>query len=173
MAFRKFIYFVIVMSFTGCSPSEDSPKQERWDIRKQSIELRAPDFVLEDLQGAEVRLSDYNGRDVLLVFGATWCRYCRAEIPRLKEMYSKYGEKGFDIINIYIQESYEKVSLFVDKHDINYKVVLDRDGNVARRYGIRGVPTHCLVSREGMILCMACRYVDILLDMLFEDENVK
>ncbi len=175
MAFLSKIFksIIVIVFVLGCSSSEDVQKEEKVDIRKKSSEIRAPDFISKDLQGKKVSLSDYKGRDVLLVFGATWCRYCRKEIPHLKELYSKYREKGFEILNIYTQESKEKVSSFVNKHEISYKVVLDQEGNVARQYGIRGVPTHCLVSRDGMILCYACRNVGVLLGMLFDDNAIE
>ena len=47
------------------------------------------------------------------------------------------------------------------------------DGMVARLYGIRGVPTHCLVSRDGMILCYACRNVEGIIGMLFDNRDEK
>ena len=155
----------------GCSPPEDAAKKEKVDIRTKVSEIRAPEFVLEDLEGRKVRLSDYKGRDILLVFGATWCRYCRAEIPKLEKMYQRYREKGFEILNIYTQESIRKVSSFVDRYDISYKILLDKKGDVARMYGIRGVPAHCIVSRDGLILCYACRDVEALLSMLFDDQR--
>lgn len=171
MITRRLLCAFLIAGLTSCSSSEDTTKQDMWDIRKQSIEIRAPDFILKDLEDVEIRLSDYSGKDVLLVFGATWCRFCRAEIPRLKEWYSKYREKNFEIINVYIQESKKKVLSFVSRHGIPFKVLLDTNGYVARQYGVRGVPTKYVVSRDGLILCAACRDVDLLLGMLFNGEN--
>jgi peroxiredoxin len=151
----------------GCPSTESNPKEEKWDIKKQSVEVKAPDFVLEDLKGNQVMLSDYKGKSVLLVFTATWCPYCRAEIPHLKEIYSKYKSKGMEIIYIDIQESRERVSSFMTKHNIPFKTLLDKDGKVAYLFGVRGVPTKFLISKDGTILCMACRSIDIMLDMLF------
>ena len=168
---RSLLSAFLITVFIGCSPPEDTTKQKTWDIRDQSLKIQAPHFILKDLDDVEVSLSDYNGKDVLLVFGATWCRICRAEIPRLKEWYSKYQEKNFELINIYIQESKEKVSSFVNKNEIPFKILLDENGNVAQLYGVRGVPTKYIISREGLVLCVACRDVDLLLGMLFNDEN--
>ncbi len=151
----------------ACFSSEGNSKEEKWDIRKQSVEVKAPDFVLEDLKGNQVMLSDYKGKAVLLVFTATWCPYCRAEIPHLKKIYSKYNAKGLEIIYIDIQESREKVSSFMTKHNIPFKTLLDKDGKVAYLFGVRGIPTKFLISKDGTILCMACRSIDVMLDMLF------
>jgi peroxiredoxin len=156
----------LALNLVGCS-SEKPEREEKFDIRKQSIEEKAPAFVLKDLKGNDVKLSDYRGKIVLLVFGTTWCPYCRAEIPRLKEIYSRYRGKGLEIVNIDIQESEEKVSSFTTKHKIPYKVLLDKTGGVARAYKVRGVPTKILVGKDGTILCRECRSVDILLEKQF------
>lgn len=164
------IGIILVFSLFGlaaCFSSEDASKQEKWDIKKQSIEKKALDFALEDLNGNKIKLSYYTGQEVLLVFSTTWCPYCRKEIRQLKELYTKYKEKGLEILNIDIQESKEKVSAYASKHELPYKVLLDTDGLVASMYGVRGVPTKVLINKDGTILCVACRSIDIMLEMLF------
>lgn len=163
---RLFLSVFLAFSLLGCSSSGNSSKEEKWDVKEQSIEEKAPDFVLEDLEGKKVKLSDYKGKVVLLVFSTTWCAYCRAEIPHLKKMYSQYKEKGLEVINIDIQESRGKVSSFAAKHELPYKVLLDEGGEVARSYGVRGVPTKFLVGKDGTILCRECRSVETLLESL-------
>jgi peroxiredoxin len=59
------------------------------------------------------------------------------------------------------------VSAFTLKHKLPYIVLLDTDGKVASMYGVRGVPTKVLISKEGKIICIACRSIDIMLEMLF------
>lgn len=138
-------------------------KPEKEVIKGEAIEGKAPDFMLMDLEGNEVRLSDYKDKMVLLVFGATWCPYCRAEIPHLKELYSEYKDKELEILSIDILESREKVSDFAQEHNLPYRVLLDRDGKVAKLYRVLGVPTKILINKDGMIVCRECRSVDVLL----------
>ncbi len=168
--YRLFLSMFLVLALFGCSASQDSSKEGKWDIREQSIEEKAPDFVLEDLEGKKVKLSDYKGKVVLLVFSATWCQYCRAEIPHLKKMYSQYKEKGFEVINIDIRESKEKVSSFAAKHELPYKILLDNDGKVARTYGVTGVPTQILIDGNGEILSRDSSSVEKLLESLLGDK---
>lgn len=159
-----FLWSVILVSLCIYSFPGVCAEKKVWDIKKQSIEEKAPDFVLKDLNDKEVAFSAFKGKIVLLVFGTTWCPYCRIEIPYLKELYAKYPREEFEIINIDIQESKKKVSAHVNKNKLPFITLLDTDGTVARLYKVRGVPTKILVSKEGTILCEACRSVDIMLD---------
>lgn len=165
--YRLLFAFIFIFSLFSYPSCNDNSKEEKWDIKEQSIEKKAPDFVLNDLKENRVKLSDYKGKEVLLVFGTTWCPYCRAEIPHLKKTYSQYKEQGLEIINIYIQERKEKVAAFAAKYELPYKVLLDVDGSVAHGYRVQGVPTKFLISKDGDILCRACRSIDVLLDTLF------
>ncbi|HRT62360.1 MAG TPA: TlpA disulfide reductase family protein [Syntrophales bacterium] len=168
MMMRLCIPFILALCLLGCSsPPPDSTKPKKFDIREKSIENRAPDFVLKDLKGADVRLSDYKNRPVLLVFSTTWCRYCRDEIPHIKKLHASYGRKNLEIINIFVQETAGKVAAFAEKHELPYRVVLDADGQVADRYDVKGVPTIVFIDREGRIVCHACRSIDTVLMDVF------
>ena len=60
----------------------------------------APDFVLTDLQGNTVKLSDLRGKAVVLNFWATWCPPCKEEIPWLVDLQKRYGSQGLQIVGI-------------------------------------------------------------------------
>lgn len=134
------------------------------DVREE----KAPDFVLKDLQGRKFRLSENMGKPVLLIFGATWCPYCRDEIPRLKDIYANYGKRGLVILNIDIQESKEKVSRFAASYKLPYRVLLDEKADVAESYGVQGVPTMVLIDKKGMIVCRQCRSVEPLIEKMLK-----
>src|SRR5260370_656804 len=57
----------------------------------------SPDFTLKDLEGRDIRLSQFKGKVVLVNFWATWCGPCRIEIPWLIELQDKYGTRGFTV----------------------------------------------------------------------------
>jgi peroxiredoxin len=139
------------------------------DLTKTTIQEKAPDFVLTDLQGQQFRLSDHRGkRPVLIIFSTTWCTFCKAEIPRFKSLHATYAKRGLEIINIDIQESKEKVSKFTTQNQLPYRVLLDRDGTVSGVYEVRGVPTMVLVDKNGMIVCRQCRSVETLLESMLK-----
>src|SRR5579864_1393303 len=67
----------------------------------------APDFILPQLGGQDLRLSSYRGKVVLLDFWASWCEPCRVETPHLIELQQKYGDRGLQIIGISMDDSPE------------------------------------------------------------------
>lgn len=123
----------------------------------------AADFRLADLYGNKVRLSDYFGRNpVLLVFGTTWCPYCRKQVPLINDIYSKYRDKGLVVLGVDINEPVDRVMNFTKQYKVAYPVLLDSDARVSRQYKIVGVPASVLIARDGSIVCNPCRSVEKL-----------
>lgn len=114
---------------------------------------KAPDFTLEDVNGKNVNLSETVSKSsaTLLVFWASWCPYCREEIPDLIRLNSNYKNKGLKILAIDIGESKKKVESFIKQEGIDYTVLLDTDNKVAGQYRVMGIPTNILLDKEGSI----------------------
>jgi len=138
------------------------------EIAKTGDDNRALDFALNDLDGRNVRLSDYKGKTILLYFMATWCPECRTTIPHLKEIYSLYNAKGLVLLTIDVMESREKASAFSKKYSLPFPTLLDGEGKVYQSYGVFGVPLTALIDRNGRIICWNCRSLDKLLENQFE-----
>lgn len=115
----------------------------------------APDFTLTDITGKQHRLSDYRGKDVILVFWATWCPPCRVEIPHLIELRKTVGEDKLVMLAI-SNEKPDLVKGFVAKQRINYTVLLDK-GNMPEPFGVMriyrttGIPGSFFINPEGKI----------------------
>jgi len=124
------------------------------DARSVSAPGAVQTFTLKDLAGQDVSSETLlaQNKAVLINFWATWCPPCQEEIPDLIKLQEKYGESGLTILGVDVGESQAKVSRFVKKMGMNYPVVLDEDMEVARQYGIVGIPTTYLVSSDGTIL---------------------
>ena len=114
---------------------------------------KAPDFTLEDISSSKVSLQEAAAANnaTLLVFWATWCPYCRQEIPDLIKLNAEYKDKGLKILAIDIGESQKKVESFVKEQGISYTVLLDTDNKVASQYGIMGIPNNILLDKDGVI----------------------
>jgi thiol-disulfide isomerase/thioredoxin len=115
----------------------------------------APDFELKGPDGKPVRLSEFRGKFVFLDFWATWCGPCRGEIPHLKELAKKFGNRGdFVLLSVSLDQDENAWRDFVKKEQMNWRHVLD-DKNwqgVAAKYGVSGIPTTFLLDKEGKVL---------------------
>jgi peroxiredoxin len=113
----------------------------------------APDFVLTDLQGHTVKLSDLRGKAVVLNFWATWCPPCKEEIPWLVDLQKRYGSQGLQIVGINMDDGDPKdVVKFAAENSINYPILYGQD-KVADLYGgIDYLPTTFYIDRNGVVL---------------------
>ncbi len=111
----------------------------------------APEIVLKDLQGQEVRLSDLRGKIVLLNFWATWCKPCKEEMPAMQASYDKLRNQGFVVLAVNELEDVEKVAEHIKTHGHTFLVVMDHDNRVANQYGVVGLPASFLIDRQGIV----------------------
>jgi peroxiredoxin len=114
----------------------------------------APDFLLETLDGGELRLSDLQGTPVIVNFFATWCVSCRHETPALVTFNDAYGD-DVAVIGVDLQESDGLVQSYAEEFGIEFSVVMDRDGEVARTWQIggpvEGVPSTYFIDGSGVV----------------------
>jgi thiol-disulfide isomerase/thioredoxin len=134
-------------------------------VKKISTEgmKAAPELTLKDLDGKEVSLSQFRGKVVLVNFWATWCDPCRTEIPWLIEDQQKYGDKGFVVLGVAMDDegksvvqpyvAKERFDVGGQKTGINYPILLGTDEAVDKFSGgfggMVGLPTSVLISRDG------------------------
>ena len=140
-------------------------------LRRPSPEVRAPepapdpavcpvdakkanlDFTLKDIDGRNVRLTDYRGKVLLLDFWATWCGPCKVEIPGFVDIYSRYKSQGFEVVGVVVLDRFDNAGPFARQFKMNYTIVdgVDRD-DLEEAFGpIPGLPTTFLIGRDGRI----------------------
>ena len=112
----------------------------------------APVFTLERLDGASVRFpAQSQGQVVALRFWADWCPYCHSEMQALEPVYRQYRDRGLVILAINVMQPPETVQKFVKDINISYETLLDRQGEVMRRYQVMGLPVTYLIDRQGVV----------------------
>ena len=115
----------------------------------------APDFTVTDITGKMHRLSEYKGRNVMLIFWATWCGPCISEIPHLIELRETFGEDKLAMLAISYTYSdpTEKVKKFVAANPIiNYTVISTDIAVMPRPYNlINAIPCSFFIDPEGKI----------------------
>jgi thiol-disulfide isomerase/thioredoxin len=127
------------------------------------------DFTIKDHTGAEVSLSSFKGKVLLINFWATWCGPCKVEIPHFVEFQERYGAEGLQLVGISVDDTAEKMAPYVRDLKMNYPVLqgLSRD-DVQDAYGpIVGIPVSVLISRDGKI---CARHTGLTSKDVFESE---
>lgn len=120
-----------------------------------------PNFdAVDPLTKQKIQLSDFQGRVVLIDFWATWCAPCRAEIPNIKNVYSKYKDQGFEIVSISLDSDASKFRQYVNSNGMKWVHVMDGGGwqtRLAQKYGIRSIPAMFLLDHEGVCISDSAR----------------
>ena len=125
--------------------------------------IKAPGFLLADLEGNIIDLSAYSGQVIMLTFWGTWCGPCRREIPDFIKLYDEFNADGLEIVGVAVQSGTpDNIKRFTDYYKINYTILTDIEGYEASKtfydygrvtgVGTRAVPTTFIIDREGYIV---------------------
>ena len=127
---------------------------------------KAPDFVLNKMNGDKMALSSLKGQKVFLNFWASWCPPCKAEMPDIQKLYQE--DNNIAILAVNLQEENKKVINFMFSNNYTFPVVMDKTGQVARDYLVRGIPTTYILDENGIIMNKASGALNYeqMLDML-------
>lgn len=107
----------------------------------------APDVPLDGRQ----RLADLQGRVVLVNFWATWCPYCRHEMPAMQAFYEDYRHCGFEIVAWSLDDAADTVSRFMREKGYSFPAPLAPPGVSAAFGGVDRLPTSFVIDRAGRI----------------------
>ena len=132
--------------------ADEAPAADSRPAGKHSEEIRLLPFKGYDLDGKPVDLNASVGsKPVMLVFWATWCPTCRAELPRVNGLVEQYaGRMEFVGVNVGQNDTYKRAKAFADKYGMKYPTYFDSTGAVSRRY-VSGVPTVVIADKKGII----------------------
>ena len=127
----------------------------------------AYDFTATDINGKQIKLSDYRGKTVLIDFWASWCKPCRAGMPHVKALYDKYHNKGLEVICIADNDSQldawkkaietDDTGMFI--HILRGLKILDngafdRSQDISDKYVVHSIPSKFIVNANGILECV-------------------
>ncbi|MCB1063397.1 MAG: redoxin domain-containing protein [Verrucomicrobiae bacterium] len=113
------------------------------------------DIAFTAMDGTEVDLSKMTDKVVLVDFWATWCGPCVGELPNVISAYEKYHDKGFEIIGISLDQDKGALEGFVKQRKMTWPQYFDGKGwenDLAKEFGIRGIPATFLIGKDGKIV---------------------
>lgn len=138
-----------------------NPAQEEDPDLKYATELlkpgaAAPDFTLNDLSGNPVSLKDFRGKRVVLVFWASWCPDCRAEVPDLKAMYAAADPAKTAFVSVSFDRDFDKLCRFAAEQELPGVQLFDPAGKkesmVGDAYRIKWIPSLYLIGPDGKVI---------------------
>jgi len=109
-------------------------------------------YTLKDMNGAEVKLSSYKGKIILLNFWATWCEPCKYEIPDLISLQEQYAD-DLVVLGFSVDDTPEQLKAYAAEYKVNYPMLVGSGHeNIQDAYGpMWGIPVTIVIARDGTI----------------------
>ncbi len=126
----------------------------RHDLIGLAVGYQPPQFSTTDCRGQPHTVTAYTGQVLVLHFWASWCPYCRGEIPKLTKLAQPdWQAKGVRVLAISIDEDPTVLEQFITTSNLPYPIVADRQAvwSVADQYNISGIPVTFVIGRDGDI----------------------
>jgi peroxiredoxin len=105
--------------------------------------------------GEAVSVAEFRGRVVLVNFWATWCGECRPEMLLFERLHQDFVAQGLTVLGMNVREETQRIQRYARELGLTYPLVLDREGVIAKAYGVIGLPTTFVVGRDGRPVALA------------------
>ncbi|WP_242581756.1 TlpA disulfide reductase family protein [Hymenobacter telluris] len=135
-------------------------------LKVTALGAQAPGFTQKTPDGKAVSLADYRGKYVLIDFWASWCKPCRAENPAVTKIYNEFKGRNFDILGVSLDDEKGRTKWLkaIQDDQLPWTQVSDLRGwenQVARLYGVQGIPQNFLIDPTGKIVAFNLKGDDL------------
>ena len=152
---------------TSHPEAADTVAHARFMVSALTVGKTAPDIVGRDLDGAGLRLSDFRGKVVVLMFSAEWCGICRTLYPYQRLMLELYKNWPFAIVGVETGSSAAGAKQAKVDAGLHYRSWWDAPGPdghgaISSSWNVGGFPTLYVIDGQGVIRFVDLRYEDLL-----------
>lgn len=154
------LYNGLSKDYGGNNLADESQLQD--DTESKNADA-APDFTVLDYDGNEVNLSDYKGKPIVLNFWATWCYYCKMEMPDFNEAYKKYPEVQFLMVNATdgVHETMSSAKEYISRENYQFDIFFDTESEAVSAYYVTGFPSTFFIDKDGNLVTRASGMLDM------------
>jgi len=136
-----------IVVLTSCSATANANTQSQ-DLNQNKL---APDFLLKDLNGNLVALSNFRGKPVFFNYWASWCPACIQEMPLIQSTYNDWTRKGLVLLTVNSGEDAATVQGFMKKNNYTMPALLDTQSVVGTEYNIYYIPVSVFIDKNGIL----------------------
>jgi peroxiredoxin len=156
---RTILILPVLLALSGVLTAAGADAQPLQSVQRLVVERgvvqvgdEAPNFMLRDLTGNVISLSQLRGKVVLLNFWATWCGPCRVEMPAMEQLYRTFPRGQFEILAVSTDPQGAAVTRpFQKRMGFTFPILHDLEYRVGLAYGARTIPITFMVDRHGIV----------------------
>ncbi|WP_162938155.1 TlpA disulfide reductase family protein [Kiloniella sp. EL199] len=154
MLFTAFVTLLISVSLAGAIDKPPLEGRLEGNFTLFDPPIPVPIETFQNEEGKLRSLKEMEGQVILLNFWATWCAPCVKEMPDLDRLQAELGSDLFRVVTLSEDRAgLKKVLPFFEDKDLkNLPAYVDPKGRVSRAFGLRGLPSTYLISKESMIV---------------------
>jgi thiol-disulfide isomerase/thioredoxin len=145
----KAVLIVLLLAPGNCVGHRGEPADPLAFAITVGAPLKIDRLRLLDGQVRPVVTDDH--RATLLAVWATWCQYCKAEMPNLKVFYQDQSPSGIEVVAVNTGESARRINAFLEENQLPYLIAVDPEQSILARLKEQALPAMLLVDRKGIV----------------------